>query len=93
MFVKFMLNMTWGLGAQLSHMIEVIRNDTGINWKKLHLIGFSIGSHLVGYAGHNLRMKGLLVPRITGQNRNFCDTIVVTIAISKQYFHLSFLFD
>nr|XP_047122737.1 pancreatic lipase-related protein 2 [Hydra vulgaris] len=53
------------VGAQLSYMIEVIKNDTGINWKKLHLIGFSIGSHLVGYAGRFLRLKGLLVPRIT----------------------------
>ncbi|XP_065657688.1 pancreatic lipase-related protein 2-like isoform X2 [Hydra vulgaris] len=53
------------VGAQLSYLIENIRNDTGINWQKLHLIGFSIGSHLVGYAGRFLRLKGLLVPRIT----------------------------
>jgi len=54
------------VGAQLSRMIEVIRNDTGINWKKLRIVGFSLGAHVAAFAGRNLRRKGLLLPRITG---------------------------
>lgn len=53
------------VGAQVSHIIEVIRNDTGIDWSKLHLIGFSLGAHVMGYAGRNFRRKGLVVPRIS----------------------------
>lgn len=53
------------VGAQIAHLIEVIRNDTGINWPRLRLIGFSLGSHVMGYAGRNLRRKGLIVPQIS----------------------------
>ena len=51
----------------MAFMIERIRNDTGINWEKLRIVGFSLGAHIVGYAGRNLRRKGLIVPRITGK--------------------------
>jgi len=54
------------VGDQMSRMIEVIRNDTGINWKKLRLVGFSIGAHVAAYAAQNLKKKGLFVPRLTG---------------------------
>lgn len=53
------------VGAQVSHLIELIRNDTGINWPRMRIIGFSLGGHVMGYAGRNLRRKGLLVPRIS----------------------------
>ncbi|XP_066930049.1 pancreatic triacylglycerol lipase-like [Clytia hemisphaerica] len=53
------------VGAQVAHMIELIKNDTGINWDKLRLIGFSLGAHVMGYAGRNLRRKGMLLRRIS----------------------------
>ena len=62
----------------MAYMIERIRNDTGINWEKLRIVGFSLGAHIVGYAGRNLRRKGLIVPRITGKidGISSCDNFI-----------------
>jgi len=54
------------VGAQVSRMIEVLRNNTGLDLAKFRLIGFSLGAHIAGYAGRNLRRKGIILPRITG---------------------------
>ena len=66
---KFWLNYTFVFlpGAQVSHLIELIRNDTGLDWSRMRLIGFSLGAHVMGYAGRNLRRKGMPVPRISGR--------------------------
>ncbi|XP_057299885.1 inactive pancreatic lipase-related protein 1-like [Hydractinia symbiolongicarpus] len=54
------------VGAQLSRMVEVLHNDTGVSLHNIHLIGFSIGAHIVGYAGRNLKRRGMIIGRITG---------------------------
>lgn len=50
-------------------MVEVLHNDTNVGLHNIHLIGFSIGAHIVGYAGRNLKRKGMIIGRITGLNK------------------------
>jgi len=54
------------VGRQIAYLLRVMRNDTGVNWDKIRIVGFSLGAHVVGYAGEALRKAGMLVPRITG---------------------------
>ncbi len=56
------------VGAQISHLIEMMNKDLGLSFKKVHLIGFSLGAQGSGYAGRNLRRKGHTIGRITGEN-------------------------
>jgi len=46
----------------------MIRNDTGIDWQRLRLVGFSLGAHVMGFAGRNLKRKGMTLPHISGKN-------------------------
>jgi len=54
------------VGAQVSRMIELLHNTTGLSYKDVHVIGFSLGAHVAGYAGNSIRQKGNLIGRITG---------------------------
>ncbi|XP_049868065.1 phospholipase A1-like [Pectinophora gossypiella] len=38
----------------------------GLNMTHVHLLGHSLGAHLMGYAGRKARENGFIVPRITG---------------------------
>ncbi|KAF5284338.1 hypothetical protein FQA39_LY04631 [Lamprigera yunnana] len=49
------------LGILLLHMIH-----NGLNPKKLHLIGFSLGAHVAGCASEFLKVNTHLIGRITG---------------------------
>jgi len=54
------------VGAQLSHLLELLHNETGMKYSDVHLVGFSLGAQMASYAGRNLRRKGHVVGRITG---------------------------
>ena len=40
--------------------------STGIPLEKIHVVGFSLGAEVAGFAGKTLREWGILLPRITG---------------------------
>ncbi|CAH1986121.1 unnamed protein product [Acanthoscelides obtectus] len=49
------------LGILLNKMVE-----KGLDVRKIHLIGFSLGAHVAGTASESLKNRGLLLGRITG---------------------------
>ena len=51
------------VGKQIAKLIDFLVRQGGASLSNFHLIGFSLGAHIVGIAGANL--NGLL-PRITG---------------------------
>ena len=55
------------VGAQIAYLVELLHNKTGLDFRKVHLIGFSLGSHVVGYAGKHLQANGHKIARITGE--------------------------
>lgn len=40
--------------------------SAGIPLENLHVIGFSLGAEVAGFAGKTLREWGIMLPRITG---------------------------
>ncbi|XP_057307164.1 pancreatic lipase-related protein 2-like [Hydractinia symbiolongicarpus] len=55
------------VGRQISYLLEkLLRKRNPLQASDIHLIGFSLGAHLMGYAGENLKEKGFEVGRITG---------------------------
>ncbi|XP_077970899.1 inactive pancreatic lipase-related protein 1-like [Styela clava] len=50
------------VGAQIAHLINVIKDNTGALASDFHVIGHSLGAHVAGYAGRELFNLG----RITG---------------------------
>ena len=54
------------LGKQISTFLENLFNLTETKPGNIHLIGFSLGAHLMGYVGHNLKENDHVVGRITG---------------------------
>ena len=55
------------VGAQIAHLIEVLHNETGLMYSRVHIIGYSLGAHAAGYAGRALRKRGHPIARITGK--------------------------
>lgn len=47
-------------------LAELIRR--GLNYKNIHLIGFSLGAHVSGVASETLKRKNILIGRITGND-------------------------
>ncbi|XP_071443588.1 uncharacterized protein [Hetaerina americana] len=50
------------VGKQLAVLLGRLRDDLGLDLRKVHLIGFSLGAHVAGFAGAELRN----LSRITG---------------------------
>ncbi|XP_045532757.1 phospholipase A1-like [Pieris brassicae] len=57
-------NSKW-VGEKLGAAILKLYNQ-GFAIDTLHLIGHSLGAHLMGYAGRWIRTQGVVIPRITG---------------------------
>ncbi|KAL4658864.1 lipoprotein lipase-like [Arapaima gigas] len=51
------------VGENVAHFISWMQNTTGLSLENLHLIGYSLGAHVAGFAGSHLSNK---VGRITG---------------------------
>ncbi|XP_065069254.1 pancreatic lipase-related protein 2-like isoform X1 [Rhopilema esculentum] len=54
------------VGAQIAYLIQRLHNDLRLCYSKVHLIGFSLGAQVAGFAGKRLREKGHVISRITG---------------------------
>ncbi|CAH0726256.1 unnamed protein product, partial [Brenthis ino] len=53
------------VGRKLGEAIIKLQ-DAGFYLPSLHLIGYSLGAHIMGYAGRYVKSKGYLISRITG---------------------------
>lgn len=53
-----------GVGQFLGNFLTWLVNTTGTNWNNVHLIGFSLGAHVVGNAGIQ---TGSRPARVTGK--------------------------
>ncbi|XP_038214826.1 putative endothelial lipase isoform X2 [Zerene cesonia] len=53
------------IGQELGGAIQKL-DQAGFQTDKLHLIGHSLGAHLMGYTGRWSREQGITIPRITG---------------------------
>lgn len=56
------------VGRQIGVLVERLKTNRQINPDNVHLIGFSLGSHVVGFAGEwTQKMFGFKIGRITGK--------------------------
>ncbi|CAG4966708.1 unnamed protein product [Colias eurytheme] len=53
------------VGQELGAALQKL-DQAGFQTDKLHLIGHSLGAHLMGYTGRWSREQGITIPRITG---------------------------
>ncbi|XP_049844178.1 pancreatic triacylglycerol lipase-like isoform X1 [Schistocerca gregaria] len=55
------------VGAMAGHLVAHMVNNVGVDVKKCHVIGHSLGSHVASYIGHTLQTKfRMKLGRITG---------------------------
>lgn len=78
---------TWNVGTYLSKFLNHLIEDVGIDAKSLHLIGHSLGAHVVGFAAR--QVKNGKIGRITGNYLIF-DTDIRVLSIAYIY-QLGFL--
>jgi len=57
--------LTVAVGMVIATFLERVVNVTGISLDDIHLIGYSLGAHVVGSCGSNLKLGK--VARITGE--------------------------
>jgi len=53
------------IGNDLAEIIEKLTKNTKDGIKKFHLVGHSLGAHIVGFAGKKFNGQ---IPRITGES-------------------------
>ncbi|XP_052755061.1 pancreatic lipase-related protein 2 [Galleria mellonella] len=53
------------MGRRLARFVQYM-NGIGVRASSLHVIGFSLGAEAAGFAGKELRRRGLVLGRITG---------------------------
>lgn len=54
------------VGKQLSFLLKALNQTNNLQISNVHLIGFSLGAHVSGFAGTELKNSDLTVHRITG---------------------------
>ena len=54
------------VGAQVAYFIQNLRKDLKLDFEKVHIIGYSLGGQVAGFAGQRLQERGHLIARITG---------------------------
>lgn len=60
------------VAGALTKFLEMYHDTGEIPIESVHIVGFSLGAHVAGFAGKSLR-PGLQVPRITGLDPAFPD--------------------
>ncbi|XP_046392727.1 pancreatic triacylglycerol lipase-like isoform X2 [Ischnura elegans] len=56
------------VGVMTAHLIKLMMEEAGVNPVKIHLIGHSLGSHVSGYIGLQMKEFGARIGRITGMD-------------------------
>ena len=56
------------VGVQVAELIKFLMNNTLNSAGSYYIVGFSLGAHIAGYAGTNLRQFGHRLGRITGES-------------------------
>jgi len=54
------------VGRQIARLVDMFHNETGLKYSDVHLIGFSLGAQVVGYAGRDVQRRGNKIGRISG---------------------------
>ncbi|KAJ7383379.1 hypothetical protein OS493_028460 [Desmophyllum pertusum] len=54
------------VGAMIAELIKFLIFQTQSSVDLFHIVGFSLGAHVAGYAGSRLKLNGLTLARITG---------------------------
>lgn len=65
------------IGQHIGNFLQWLVSNGGGNWNNIHLVGYSLGAHVVGNAG---RHSGSRVSRITG---GFCNRFPCTVVEFK----------
>ena len=56
------------VGAQVAELIKFVTASSQNATERFCIVGFSLGAHIAGYAGRNLRDRhGIILGRITGE--------------------------
>lgn len=61
------------VGRGLGQFLRFLNSVTGAPFNRMHLVGFSLGAHLVGNAGREL---GGRVARVTGKMIFLCNSMI-----------------
>lgn len=65
------------VGQYLGNFLIWLISTSGGDWNNVHLVGFSLGAHIVGNAG---RTTGGLPSRITGKKTLFLYLVLIEVA-------------
>ena len=55
----------------MSHLLERMIDELRLPPSNVHVIGFSLGAHLAGLVGQQLKEKGKVLGRITGETQKY----------------------
>lgn len=56
------------VGIMTAHLVKLLMEEGGVDPRRIHLIGHSLGAHLSGYVGHKIKEFGARIGRITGMD-------------------------
>ncbi|XP_045447733.1 putative endothelial lipase [Melitaea cinxia] len=69
------------IGKQFGKTLLILSKN-GLNLKKVHLIGFSLGAQLSGYAGREVQAEGKIIGRLTSSHLKFIFSLKLQIRIT-----------
>ena len=69
------------VGAQVAYLLKYLLEKNLVVDRDIHIVGFSLGAHIAGYAGKRLLKDGFKLGRITGKN---CEDIMIVFSNYKK---------
>ena len=54
------------VGVQLQALLKLLKDQFGLSYGSVHVIGSGLGAHVAGYTGRNIKRKNETIARITG---------------------------